>query len=88
MSIRTDLKRSLAWHAAKSRPLIWADTVAVNLGLSLGVLARYMVLVGLNEALILSPYFPTPTDLWRKRLPDLDASGRLCYTGNACGDGL
>ena len=60
MSIRTDLKRSL--------PLILADSVVVNLGLFLGVLARYVVLVGLGEASILLSHFTTPADLWRQSM--------------------
>jgi len=61
MSIRTYLKRSL--------PLILADIVVVNLGLFLGVLARYIVLVGLGEAPILLSHFTTPSDLWRESTP-------------------
>jgi len=49
-------------------PMILADVVAVNLGLFLGLLARYAVLVGLNEAPILLPYFTTTADLWRDSL--------------------
>ena len=60
MNIRTYLKHSL--------PLILADSVVVNLGLFLGVLARYVVLVGLGEAPILLQHFTTPADLWRESM--------------------
>ena len=59
MSIRTYLKRSL--------PLILADIVVVNLGLFLGLVARYVVLVGLNLVTAFAG-FPTPADLWRNPL--------------------
>jgi len=60
MSIRTYLKRLL--------PLILADIVVVNLGLFLGVLARYVVLIGLGEAPILLSHFTTPADLWHESM--------------------
>jgi FlaA1/EpsC-like NDP-sugar epimerase len=60
MSIRTYLKRSL--------PLMLADTLVVSLGLFLGVLARYVVLVGLREAPLLLLRFTTPADLWRESM--------------------
>ena len=52
MSIRTYLKRPL--------PLILADIAVVNLGLFLGVLARYIVLIGFGQAPILLQHFTTP----------------------------
>jgi hypothetical protein len=54
--------RSYLKHAALT---VLADAVLVNLGLFLGLVARYAVLVGLNEAPIILPYFTTPADLWR-----------------------
>ncbi len=69
MSIRAYLKHSL--------PLILADTVVVNLGLFLGVLARYVVLVGLGEAPILLSYFTTPADLWRESMQAYQAAAPL-----------
>ena len=49
-------------HAALK---VLADAVLVNLGLFLGLFARYAVLVGLNEAPNILLDFTTPADLWR-----------------------
>ena len=57
--------RSYLKHAALT---VLADAVLVNLGLFLGLAARYAVLVGLGEAPRILLVFTTPADLWRESI--------------------